>query len=488
MPRIRLLPPRPPQSQQPEPSSGAGDRVIGNLSLSGPDSIQRTDNGQAVEIDMNASDEKLPAANDELNDAGGFAEWQLDRPRSNDNTGELLDNDDDDSSDGEAEPGERNWKSMTPFNRGFKKPKDLEPVWDAFCESKEAGEAAVGRLPSDVNWIRALLPQLRRLEGRTVTLGLGFCRKRDDSEELGCKTLRIVDAIREFTDVLFVDLRKECRRSPKGETCNRITRYEGGMLVAATMHELQIASSIYKIKFRGAFVFSPCWNNFLGPLRAITPALADVPYHYNEPHIGRLLGNLLFDWVDGICSAGILPPTVVIADLWPKVALAAKANVKSVKAKPWYPQAKLDETMAMFRVGPEGQMLPTPKGGWKEEKPFKAREPSKKKEALPLPPPPPPTDLGGEEKPAAKEGLRKPRKKTKVTEPSEYLDQIVSFDAAPVAPIPGVGNAPALATYDAPRVAGYDVYSHPPPADSEPFVPFVFNAQSIKEKRKRRQR
>ncbi|KAK5692911.1 U3 small nucleolar RNA-associated protein [Elasticomyces elasticus] len=76
------------QSKQLKPSSGAGDRVIDNLSLSGPDLIQRTDNGQVVEIDMNALDKTHPAAHDELNDADDLAGLQLARLRSSDKTGE----------------------------------------------------------------------------------------------------------------------------------------------------------------------------------------------------------------------------------------------------------------------------------------------------------------------------------------------------------------------------------------------------------------
>ncbi|KAK5685739.1 hypothetical protein LTR17_026973 [Elasticomyces elasticus] len=196
---------------------------------------------------------------------------------------------------------------------------NFAPVLNAYCRSKEEGEAAVDRLPPRVQWMRGLLPQLKALAGKEVTLAGGFCKLKDEVEGLP-RTDKILNGIRACgVDLLFVDMRKECQRVKNGNQCVTIDRQEMEILVQATAIELQIATVSYGIRFRSAFAFSACWMDGYGELVGRVPVLQGVPYHWEKDHIGWLRGQRLRSFVESV-HRDMLPPGITAGDMWTKVA------------------------------------------------------------------------------------------------------------------------------------------------------------------------
>lgn len=125
--------------------------------------------------------------------------------------------------------------------------------------------------------LRGLILQLERLREKSVLLGLGFCK--DPSQEISFekpkmpKLERLVKALEMdgANPVLLVDLRNECRREVRRESCLGMQPWEAEICLHCKRFELVIAMEAFDIEVRCALTFSECWDGTI-----IFPLCLDV--------------------------------------------------------------------------------------------------------------------------------------------------------------------------------------------------------------------
>lgn len=116
-------------------------------------------------------------------------------------------------------------------------------------------------------WVRGLIPQLEKLNGeKDVLLVIGTCKKQhelvDVDDPYACATTQAVGAMRlgPGSKVLFMDLRKECRRTDDDDGCFHFSDTELQALTCQTALEILVAMDHYGIRFSAVVTFAEPWR------------------------------------------------------------------------------------------------------------------------------------------------------------------------------------------------------------------------------------
>jgi hypothetical protein len=194
----------------------------------------------------------------------------------------------------------KDWTAPTPTQLSFRNLIDLRPIFRAFYKHNRSADA-IEKLPEDVSWIKRAVQQFEAHRGKNVMLVLGFCPKGD---ETSCLTDRIVDCLsmEGQNPIIYLDLRKECRRQKDDSGCHSIDENEIEVLMACTGLELQIGQKEFGISFKSVVTFSGCWDGDRWNRICQAIKLEDVPHLHESRHLGWMKGNHLREFAESLSN------------------------------------------------------------------------------------------------------------------------------------------------------------------------------------------